>query len=178
MTACTGVLPDPRTIAEAIDSQRPDATLWKIAIDNEFQSLVDKGVYAEALLPPGARALGTRPLLVTKRDGTKKCRIVAQGFSQVLISTTPLRQSVDTPHSETSSPYVQLKLWKFDNSTLTWLSSTPPWTKWSMLAHLMATNPQSHAQSGASSRHSTAFAKHHAHGIQNCDPNFTNLASR
>ena len=82
MTAHTGVLPDPRTIAEAIDSQRPDVTLWKIAIDNEFQSLVDKGVYAETVLPPGARALGTRPLLVTKRDGSKKCRIVAQGLSQ------------------------------------------------------------------------------------------------
>jgi transposase InsO family protein len=82
MTASTGILPDPKTIAEALSSHRPDATLWRIAIDNEFQSLVDKGVYAEAILPPGARALGTRPLLVTKRDGTKKCRIVAQGFSQ------------------------------------------------------------------------------------------------
>ena len=80
MTASTGILPDPRTIAEAISSQRPDATLWKIAIDNEFKSLVDKGVYAEAMLPPGAHALGTRPLLVSKRDGSKKCRIVAQGF--------------------------------------------------------------------------------------------------
>ena len=53
-----------------------------MAIDNEFKSLVEKGVYAEAMLPPEASALGTRPLVVTKHDGTKKCRIVAQGFSQ------------------------------------------------------------------------------------------------
>lgn len=82
LTASTGVLPDPRSIAEATNPGRPDSHLWQLAIDNEFQSLVDKGVYAEALLPPGAKALGTRPLLITKRDGTKKCRIVAQGFSQ------------------------------------------------------------------------------------------------
>ena len=81
LTANTGILSD-RSIAEAIDSSRPDAHLWQLAIANEFQSLIDKGVYSEALLPPGARAIGTRPLLVTKRDGSKKCRIVAQGFSQ------------------------------------------------------------------------------------------------
>ena len=82
LTASTSVYPDPRSIAEALQTCRPDAHLWQIATDIELQSLVDKGVYAEAILPPGARALGTRPLLVTKRGGSKKRRIVAQGFSQ------------------------------------------------------------------------------------------------
>ena len=53
------------------NANRPDAHLSQLALDNESQSLVDKGVYAEAFLPPGDRALGTRTLLVTKQDGTK-----------------------------------------------------------------------------------------------------------
>lgn len=60
LVANTGLFPDPKSIAEAPSHDRPDSTLWRLAIDNEFQSLIDKGVYAEALLPPGARLIGTR----------------------------------------------------------------------------------------------------------------------
>ena len=72
LVAHTGLLPDPKSIAEALSHDGPDSTLWKLSIDDEFQSLIDKGVYAKVLLPPGARSIGTRPLFVTKRDGTKK----------------------------------------------------------------------------------------------------------
>ena len=57
VAANSGILSDPRSIAEAIDTSRPDAHLWQMAIDNEFQSLIDKGVYSETLLPPGPRVL-------------------------------------------------------------------------------------------------------------------------
>ena len=70
LTASISVLPDPRTIAEALDAARPDSHLWQLAIASEFQSFVNhKGVDAEALLPQGARAIGPLPLLVTRRDG-------------------------------------------------------------------------------------------------------------
>lgn len=73
---------DPTTLSAAIHPSNPDSLLWSNAFDSEIASLESKGVFSEVMLPPYARAIGTRPLFVTKRNGDKKVRIVAQGFSQ------------------------------------------------------------------------------------------------
>ena len=56
LTASTGIPPDPGNIGEAMSLDYPDAKQWRLAMANEFQPVVDKGVYAKAILQPGTRA--------------------------------------------------------------------------------------------------------------------------
>ena len=76
------VAADPSSLSAATRDSNPDAALWSAAFDSEINSLRSKNVFTEVALPRYARAIGTRPLFVTKRNGDKKVRIVAQGFSQ------------------------------------------------------------------------------------------------
>ena len=73
---------DPTSLSAATHDANPDASLWSAAFESEIASLRSKNVFTEVMLPRYARAIGTRPLFVTKRNGDKKVRIVAQGFSQ------------------------------------------------------------------------------------------------
>ena len=76
---------DPATLGAARASAEWPA--WEQAYEAEIQSLIAKGVVDLVPLPPGKKAVGTKPVFKTKRlaDGTfdkYKVRIVAKGFLQ------------------------------------------------------------------------------------------------
>ena len=77
----------PFSYSEAI--ARPDAPVWRAAMDRERQSLVDMGAFEEADLPPGKKAIGLKWVYDFKTDalgvkipGKEKARLVAQGYTQ------------------------------------------------------------------------------------------------
>jgi len=76
----------PHTLAEAL--QRPDAERWRVAVDEEMDSIRRNKVYDLEELPAGRRAIGCRYVFTVKHgpDGSVeryKARLVAKGFSQV-----------------------------------------------------------------------------------------------
>jgi hypothetical protein len=86
LAAAEAMSGDPSSYKEAMKS--PDATKWKGAADEEYNSLLGNGTWTVCKLPPGANAIGSRWVFKTKRDETGeivryKARFVAQGFSQV-----------------------------------------------------------------------------------------------
>ena len=77
----------PFSYSEAI--ARPDASVWRAAMDRELKSLADMGALEEADLPPGQKAVGLKWVFDFKTDalgakipGKEKARLVAQGFTQ------------------------------------------------------------------------------------------------
>jgi hypothetical protein len=77
----------PSSYTEAL--ARPDAQVWRAAMDRERQSLADMGAFEEAELPKGERAIGLKWVYDIKTDadgvriqGKEKARLVAQGFNQ------------------------------------------------------------------------------------------------
>jgi hypothetical protein len=56
----------PCSYSEAM--ARPDASVWRAAMDRERQSLVDMGAFEEAVLPPGAKAVGLKWVYDFKTD--------------------------------------------------------------------------------------------------------------
>ena len=77
----------PSSYSEAM--ARPDAAVWRAAMDRERQSIVDMGAFEEADLPPGEKAVGLKWVYDYKTDalgvkikGKEKARLVAQGFTQ------------------------------------------------------------------------------------------------
>ena len=77
----------PFSYSEAI--ARPDASIWRAAMDRELKSLADMGAFEEADLPPGQKAVGLKWVFDFKTDalgakipGKEKARLVAQGFTQ------------------------------------------------------------------------------------------------
>ena len=67
----------------------PDASVWRAAMDQERQSLVDMGAFEEADLPPGQKAISLKWVYNYKTDplgvkikGKEKAHLVAQGYSQ------------------------------------------------------------------------------------------------
>jgi hypothetical protein len=79
--------PEPRNIQEARESKNwPE---WLGAIHQELASLEAMNVYEEVNeLPPGKKAVGSKWVLVIKRDENGdisrfKARLVAQGFTQI-----------------------------------------------------------------------------------------------
>ena len=77
----------PFSYSEAI--ARPDAPVWRAAMDREHQSLQDMGAFEEVDLPPGERTIGLKWVYDRKTDvdgknipGKEKARLVAQGFNQ------------------------------------------------------------------------------------------------
>ena len=84
--AIDGLTDQPATYKEAMS--RPDAELWKEAINSEMASLTEKGVYEEVSLPPGKRALPSKLVFAIKRHANGeidkyKSRLVAKGFNQI-----------------------------------------------------------------------------------------------
>ena len=68
---------------------RPDAAVWKAAMDRECTSLIEMGVFEEAELPPGERTIGLKWVYAYKTDASgvkipskEKAHLVAQGFNQ------------------------------------------------------------------------------------------------
>lgn len=76
-----GFGPDPQSVEEALS--RPDAAMWKEAIDSEIDSLVAHGSWRLEDLPEDRRPVGSKFVLTRKRDGRYKARLVAQGFTQM-----------------------------------------------------------------------------------------------
>ena len=74
---------DPKSLSEAMTSR--DATFWKEAIDDEFESLISNQTWVLVDLPQGSKAIGYKWVLKRKynTDGsihTFKVRLVAKGF--------------------------------------------------------------------------------------------------
>lgn len=85
----------------------PDADKWKMAEQEETNSLKKNHVFKEEYLPPGRRAIGSRYVYAVKRDengmiNRHKVRWVAQGFSQ--------QEGID--FTETFSPTTRMKTLK------------------------------------------------------------------
>jgi hypothetical protein len=90
MSAVESVNPDeadPKTYREAMSSE--NAVLWKKALQDEYNSLIENGTWSELKdLPQGRKALGSKWVFSTKRSGLNvieryKARNVVQGFRQV-----------------------------------------------------------------------------------------------
>ena len=78
---------EPKTTSEAL--ARPDASKWQQAMDTEFDSLIKNKTWELVDLPAGRKAIGTKWVFKTKRDGEGKierykARLVAKGFAQKL----------------------------------------------------------------------------------------------
>lgn len=76
---------EPRSYQEAISS--PDAELWKVAIQEEYDSLTQNQTWVLTTLPPGRTAIKNR-LVFKVKPGYKevveryKARLVAKGYTQ------------------------------------------------------------------------------------------------
>ena len=78
---------EPSSAYEAL--ARPDAPVWRAAMERERQSLIEMGAFEEADLLLGEKAVGLKWVYDYKTDaagvkipGKEKARLVAQGFSQ------------------------------------------------------------------------------------------------
>ncbi len=76
---------EPRNLNDALKS--PDAALWKLAADDEYNSLMDNKTWTLTTLPPDREAIQSRWVLTVKpgvRGATPryKARLVAKGYSQ------------------------------------------------------------------------------------------------
>ena len=83
--AATPTIIEPRTVKEALAA--PDAEQWRLAMSDEYGSLLANGTWELVDLPPGRHTVGSKWVLKLKRnpDGSierYKARLVAKGFSQ------------------------------------------------------------------------------------------------
>ena len=94
------VTDEPGTIQEALATD--EATQWKAAADDEYQSLLDNDTWDLVKLPRGRKAIGCKWVFKVKHDGDGeverfKGRLVAKGYSQ--------KYGID--YDETFSPVVR-----------------------------------------------------------------------
>ena len=63
-----------------------DADLWRVAAENEIESLQDLNVYSlvpRSTVPPGKEVIRTKWVFNMKPNKTYEERLVAQGWNQV-----------------------------------------------------------------------------------------------
>ena len=72
---------DPKTVEEALS--RSDSAKWQEAITKEINAMEKHNTYTILDKKPGQQVVSSRIVLKTKRDGSKKARLVARGFSQI-----------------------------------------------------------------------------------------------
>ncbi|RDB27573.1 Retrovirus-related Pol polyprotein from transposon TNT 1-94 [Hypsizygus marmoreus] len=77
----------PDNYAQAMS--HPDSAVWRSAMQREYDSLQERGVFKPTLLPKGRKAIGVRWVFDYKLNpdgsiirGKEKARLVAQGFNQ------------------------------------------------------------------------------------------------
>ena len=84
--AAVSLPPEPRSIDEALKGSY--AAEWKKALDEEYNTLMERDTWELVELPPGKQVVGVKWILriKTKGDGSLerfKARLVARGFTQV-----------------------------------------------------------------------------------------------
>ncbi|GJX94137.1 zinc finger, CCHC-type containing protein [Tanacetum coccineum] len=98
---CYSIEEDPRTFNEAIQSR--DVALWKEAINDEMDSIIENNTWILFYLPPGCKPLGYKWIFKRKMkvNGTIdkfKVRLVIQGFRQ--------KEGID--HFDTYAPVARI----------------------------------------------------------------------
>ena len=98
---CFAAMEEPTTYKGALSC--PDASKWKVAIQAEYDALMENGTWRLEELPKGRKAIACKWVFKIKRqvDGSierYKARLCAKGFSQV--------EGVD--YSETFAPVAKL----------------------------------------------------------------------
>jgi hypothetical protein len=73
----------PKQYRDTLKLPLEDQKAWKIAMDDEFKSLIDRKVWTLTDLPKGRVPIKGRWVYVVKSDGRKKARFVAKGFTQI-----------------------------------------------------------------------------------------------
>lgn len=81
----SALVAEPSTYQEAISSE--EASLWKLAIKEEYDSLIQNGTWVLASLPPGRTTIKNKWIFKIKaaHEGTAeryKARLVAKGYTQ------------------------------------------------------------------------------------------------
>lgn len=73
----------PKSIAEVLTS--PDKDKWLIALKKELRACLDRGTFAitEPDNKSKSKVMTSKMIFEVKSDGRYKCRMVAQGFSQI-----------------------------------------------------------------------------------------------
>jgi hypothetical protein len=77
---------DPLNLCEAMRSE--DASKWKTAMQEEYDSLMANGMWELSTLPEGRKSIGCKWVFRTKHNASDniiryKARLVANGYSQV-----------------------------------------------------------------------------------------------
>jgi len=72
---------EPATYREATTG--PEADKWKLAIEDEYNSLIENDTFTLCDLPPDRKHIGTKWVFKIKKDGKYKARLVAKGYSQI-----------------------------------------------------------------------------------------------
>lgn len=86
LVAANPTAADPLTISEALSS--PDADRWKLAMDEEYNSLIKNGTWSLTDLPVGQKPVTNKWIFNRKYDQNGqvtrfKARLVVRGFTQV-----------------------------------------------------------------------------------------------
>jgi hypothetical protein len=73
----------PKQYRDVTKLSQAEQKPWRIAMDDEIKSLMERNVWKLVVLPPGRVPVKGRWVYAVKSDGRKKARFVAKGFTQI-----------------------------------------------------------------------------------------------